>query len=94
MHHTVLGETHIYRGTLDISADCDMLATSIAAETGAQTHVVVSLTVLRASDGCASPTLAPASFEVSFSSAKSEVVVFDGITIQNKKIASSLVEDN
>ncbi len=94
VHHRVVGETHTYSGSLDISAECDMLATSIAADGVVQTHVVVSLTVLHSNDGCASPTLAPAPFSVSFSSTKSASVIFDGITVQNKKTSSSLVELN
>ncbi len=93
VRHSIVGGVHTYSGSLDIVADCDMLSTGITATGSTRAHIVVSLMVLR-SGVCASQTLAPVPFSVSFAGSGDATVIFDGITVQNKKISSSVVETN
>lgn len=93
IHHAVVNDTHIYRGSLAIPVDCDALSTSIAVSGRNPTHVQVSLMVWRSYHNCSTTNnLATTPFSVSFSNNVAAPVVFDGITVNNKKVFTSLVD--
>ncbi|MDO8517700.1 MAG: hypothetical protein Q7S26_00195 [bacterium] len=93
IHHRVANGTHTYKGSLNLPADCDMLSTSVEATTGNPRHLKVFLMVLHSSGGCISTSSVVATaFSVSFRGMDNAPVVFDGLTVNNVKIPSSVVE--
>lgn len=93
IHHLVTNGTHTYKGYVDLPADCDMLSTSVQTSTGSPKYLKVSLMVFRPSGGCISTgSVAATAFSVSFRSIDDTPVVFDGLTVNNAEIPSSVVE--
>lgn len=95
IYHSTAGHTHAYRGEVPVGPGCDVIISGITASGNGVPHLRVAINLVRPPTPCADPSVATTSqeFFVSYGSASSTTVAFDGLTINGIPTAYTLTEE-